>query len=371
MKENRYFKGQDIRAVENPYEAAFELADNVKDFSKSALLKIKILIGIFIYYSVVILGVIGFNILFGKVFSLIIFSIIFSIFMLIIALIAEKLLITSHIFFQDIRSHHNLMLKIERVTKGDFNLFKLKKKPTIKGNPMKSLMDLISITSDYSKKISKTFKVVTGFIGLWYLAGILYLSIQFFRFGPDSNEWEIDWLLPGGIDLIIAVLATVLILILNDQFNFVFKRYSSIEYALAQKPVNIPKSKNPISRYMEYLSKQYNLNNLQKQEYTDKNTYFDGEFDTKKGMIFVKYLKENPKSGDLQRFKERVIQQCGHRSLYLAVLIYQETFTEPISDDVYMFVIENPIRIGRQICNIQLVIEGEDGKYDFIPIISF
>ena len=371
MNENRYFKGRDLRAVENPYDAAFELAGSVNKFSSGALQKVKVLIGIFIYYIIIILGVIYFNLFFGKNWNLVIFSIIFSFVMLIITIIVEKWLIASYRFFQDLQANHQLLIKIEYLPDENFNEIKAAKKQKIKENPMVGLLELISVTSDHSKKISKTLKFVIGFISLWYLAGIIYLSIQTYRFGIDANSWEFDWLLPGGIDLVIAILATALILILNGQFDFIHARYTSIDYALRSQSLTIPNARTPIDSYVKYLSSNQNYKYLNNKALWKKGKYFDLEVETKKGMILLKYLKRIPQLVDVKKLKDHVNQHYSNRQLNLVILLFKESLTEPLPDDLYNYVIENPIKFDNKICNIQLVIECNDGKYDFIPIISF
>jgi len=53
-----------------------------------------------------------------------------------------------------------------------------------------------------------------------------------------------------------------------------------------------------------------------------------------------------------------------------AFLIFPEDPDEPLSESVYDDVIRGPILAGREPCTIELVMEGADGLYDFIPVVS-
>jgi hypothetical protein len=50
MHENRYYKKRDVRAVENPYDAAFELTEEIHRFTKASRWKNNILAAILTYF---------------------------------------------------------------------------------------------------------------------------------------------------------------------------------------------------------------------------------------------------------------------------------------------------------------------------------
>ncbi|UCE39316.1 MAG: hypothetical protein JSW00_08885 [Thermoplasmata archaeon] len=371
MKENRYFKNRDIRAVENPYEASFELAEYFGSFSRSMKLSLKVLVVLFAYYSMVIIGSIVFNLAYGTNFGLNMFSVAFSIFMLVITITAIREFMKSHRFLKDLSSHQDLMLKIkEKVVSGP-NYQNVKVESKIMVSPMEGLMKLIINTSLFSKKIARTFKLIIGFVFVWLFAGIIYLSIQFYRFGPDIQSWKLDWLLPGGIDLSMSVLAVILIFLVHKKFDFVRIRYEFIEHAMAQPVEEIPKGQTPVDRYKNFLTAKKGYERFAKNEFWVKGDHFDAEFDGIKGKVFVKYLEKVPQKEDIQTFREQVINKAGKRSLDRAVIIFKEDHEVPLPDDAYNFLVDTPIKLKKEICAIQLVIEGMDGKYDFIPTVSF
>jgi len=53
-----------------------------------------------------------------------------------------------------------------------------------------------------------------------------------------------------------------------------------------------------------------------------------------------------------------------------AIVIYPEDPERPLSEAVYDFVISNPVRLGKELCTVELVMEGRDGLYDFVPVVS-
>ncbi len=371
MKENRYFKYRDIRAVENPYEASFELADYFGSFSRSMKLSLKVLMVLFTYYSILIIAVIVFNLAYGTNFGLNMFSVAFSLFMLFLTITAIRQLMKSHRFLKDQGSHQDLMLKIKEKADGGNYYQNVKRESYIKESPMEGLMRLIISTSEFSKKIARTFKLIIGFICIWFLAGIIYLSIQFYRFGSDVSSWKLDWLLPGGIDLTISVLAIILIFLVHEKFDFFRIRYEFIEYAMAQPVEEIPEGQTPIERYKNFLTSKKGYQQFAKNEYWVKGDYFDAEFDGIKGKVFVKYLDKVPQKEDIQRFREQVINRAHKKSIDRAVIIFKEDLKAPLLDDPYNFLVYYPIQLKKEICAIQFVVEGIDGKYDFIPMISF
>jgi len=371
MKENMYFKNRDIRAVESPYEASFELADYFGGFSRSMKLSLMVLVVLFAYYSIVIIAIIIFNLTYGANFGLNVFSVAFSMFMLSLTFTAIRQLMKSHRFLKDLGSHQDLILKIQdKADNGQY--YKKEKVDTkIQGSPVEGLMGLIISTSEFSKKIARTFRLIIGFISVWFLAGIFYLSIQFYRFGFDVSSWKLDWLLPGGIDLSISVLAVVLIFLVHKKFDFFRIRYEFIEYAMNQPVEEIPEGQTPIERYKHFLTSKNGYEQFAENEYWVKGDYFDAEFDGKKGKVFVKFLSKVPGKEDIQRFREQVIIRVRKKSMDRAVIIFREEPESPLSDDTYTFLVDNPVKLKKEICAIQLAAEGTDGKYDFTPIISF
>ena len=371
MKENRYFKNRDIRAVENPYEAAFDLADYFGSFSRSMRLSLIVLIVLFAYYSIGIIAIIIFNLVYGSNFGLNIFSIAFSMFMLYLTFTAISQLVKSYRFLKDLRSQQELMMKIKEKADGGNYYQTVKKEFNITSSPIEGLMGLIISTSEFSKKIANTFKLIIGFICVWFLAGTIYLSIQFYRFGPDLTTWKQDWLLPGGIELLISMLAIVLIYLVYAKFDFVRIRYEFIEYAMNQPVEEISKGQTPIERYKNFLTSKKGYEQFAKNEYWLKGDYFDAEFDGIRGKIFVKYLKKVPQKKDIQTFSEQVIDKAHKKAIDRAVIIYKEDLKALLLDDTYNFLMDTPIKMKKEICAIQFVVEGMDGKYDFIPMISF
>jgi hypothetical protein len=371
MKENRYFKGRDIRAVENPYEASFELAETFGDLAGSLKMSLKVLVVIMIYYSGVIIGVIIFNMIYGTNPQLNAFSVVFSMFMLFLTLFALRMIINSHTFLRDLGSNQELMMKIKtRAQEGNFDYIG-EKELSVRDDPIKGLLGLIQSTSQYSKNISRAFKLIIGFIAVWYFAGILYLSVQFYRFGLEMDKWRFDWLLPGGIDITVSVLATILIILVRAKFEFAKKRYKAINYAMDSSPPGIPQGEDPIQRYSRYMVGQKGYEQLKERKFWTKGPYFDAEMATSRGMIFIKYLKQTPEMDDVSTFQEKVRAKAGKNKLNRAIIIFREDPKNPLSDQVYQHVLENPLKLKKEICNIQLVIEGEDKKYDLIPVVSF
>ncbi len=276
-------------------------------------------------------------------------------------------LIRSNIFMKDLRSHQNLMLKIEQLSDKGFDEDTEKKQMKMKGSPGKGLMSLIYSTSQHSKKIARIYRLVLIFTSIMCVVGI----IQVFIWVYNPASLSVFALVHSLIQIFCLFIAVLLIYLIHEKFDFVRIRYLSIEYALKEHPVSIPKGNTPVERYHNFVALHKGYEYLAENRYWKRGSYFDAEVESKKGQIFVKYLENVPTIKDIETFRSQVKKRSGNGPLNRTVLIYNESSTDQLSDEAYDLVIGKPIIQGKDICNIQLVIEGKDGKYDFIPVVSF
>ncbi len=86
------------------------------------------------------------------------------------------------------------------------------------------------------------------------------------------------------------------------------------------------------------------------------------------GKVLVKALDGTPDSDALADFiRHARAQGPGIRH---AVLLFPEDLDKTLQDAVYDEVVNNPVRAGNELFTVELVMEGQDGFYDFIPVVS-
>lgn len=91
--------------------------------------------------------------------------------------------------------------------------------------------------------------------------------------------------------------------------------------------------------------------------------------------IFAKGFDHTPALADVQALKSAVADICVATRVPPArvLAIWKGKGTETVAPDVYEFVTKDAIRVTIRgstfICSLELVREGEDGTYDFIPVV--
>jgi hypothetical protein len=91
--------------------------------------------------------------------------------------------------------------------------------------------------------------------------------------------------------------------------------------------------------------------------------------------IFAKAFDHTPTLADAQALKAAVadVAQATHIPPARVLAIWKGKGTETVSPDVYEFVTKDAIRVTIRgatfICSLELAREGEDGTYDFIPVV--
>lgn len=370
MKETRYYKGQDVRAVESPYEAAFNLANMILvSIRRSRLILIGLLI-VLVYYLATIVGAIVFNIVYGWNRLLNAVGVVVSLIMLSIAIIAIWRIFQSNAFMKELGSHQELMLKIGSIDTSSRAEPEGGSGGRMTGRPEAGLMSLVQSASSHSRTLAVTFRYVVGFIATWWIAGASFLAIQAYRFGTSLQDWQLDWLLPGGIDFMILVAATGLILLVLSRYEFFRRRYEAIDYALNVQPAAIPEGRDAIERFRKFAASQTADGRMTDDAAWKKGEYFDALAETGHGMLLVKYAKGVPSADDVRTLRKKAAEQCGPKPLDRVVLLFKEVATEPVSDEAYDLANEALVR-GRDVGSVQLVAEGADGNYDFMPTVSF
>lgn len=369
MRESYFFKGKDIRAVENPYGEALNLAGKVNSIYNAVIIELILLI------IVMTPNITSYVTSISQILSsfdpsdpLMYYSLLFSIIGIYVVILVLLNLILSINYFSDVRANHKIMFRIGS-DPNDISSLSYNGR-SIKGPPQRGLRKLIGSSSSHSRKIAKTFRYVFIYIIFWIVGVWGYVAVKLYRCGMEITPRDIEWALPGPLEYVNIILPLILVLLINSQLNFIINRYRAIDYALNLQPIKIPKGDSILSRYIEFLSRQKGYESVA-QKRASPDDYFDAIYTLGREIVLIKVLKSTPTLEDIKRFRKKAVKKIGLRNLDRAIIVYPEKPNDPLSEEVYRDVIENPIIHKKSICNIQLVEEGLDGTYDFIPTMRF
>ncbi len=371
MKKSIYFRGRDARAVENPYDAVFKLAEKLGNLSKMIMLELTILLLIMILHFRSIVDSIEDNLSTWSPGPLNYIAVVLAIPLLIITAVIIFRLIKSLMAIQHFRKQYKLLNKICEtftILKKDLKKSESKYKKT----PQEALIALIQNISNHFNVFVKTFIAILVLFGVFFLNIIILSFIYFSHYGSIFlNKGTVDLDIPGGLPSILLFIQIIIMLVLFFQFRFIKCRFSAIDHSMKHQPTNIPKGKDPHTRYKNYLVEQNMYPALKNIAKWEEDDYFNLKSHHKKGWIFVKSLDGAPTSEELLQFRENCLKKRDRGKIERAIIVYPENTEKPLSEEVYNSVIKTPIRTSRDICNIQLVEESNDGTYDFIPFIPF
>jgi hypothetical protein len=366
LKEYPEFRGRDLRAVENPYEAAFELADMAGDFSRRTVLWLWALVFFFSIYMALTCLVIYFNLYVFNQSVLRYLGLAMAAVNLVVGALSLWWISTSMRSLGSIGRNHGLLVKIDETAAGEYP--KSTNAGAIKSTPQNALNSLIRTTMTESRQLLAKFRLVYSFITLWMVNALLYYTIQSFRFGFNIVQWKLDWIVPGGFGVdafIFLVVSIIAYLRTRDRFVFLSTRYDAIDYALNRPRAKVPAGADSLERFKAFLAS--------KNDYRDgsgwkKEAYFDGIFQTPSGKMLVKSLQRTPDDEALAEFVRHARAQGPN--VRHAVMLYPEEAARPLPESVYNEVVRNPVRFEKGRCTVELVMEGQDGFYDLIPVVS-
>lgn len=366
MKEHPGFKGRDIRAVENPYEAAFELSAHISSFARSTGRWIMALLVFFLLYLSLTLAIIYANIYIFNQTDLRYLGISMGLLNLGLGGYSIWLLVRSHRTLAGIQRDHGLIGRLDNI--GTAN----QKQPVLEAGPepgrsAQGILDrLLEATGKDSDSLFLTFRMVYLFIVVWMANALVYFFIQAFRFGAGLAAWKVDWIAPGGTGMdaiFFLVLSTIAYLKVRARLDFIRTRYKAIAYALGRPRAKVPSGATPVERYKSFIEGQMGPG----ASGWSTTAYFPAVRAFASGTVLVKALDATPDPEALAEFVRHARAQG--ENIRHAVLLYPEDPERPLPEAVYNEVVSNPIRVGKALFTVELVMEGRDGFYDFIPVV--
>lgn len=403
------------RAVEEPLEAAVELGDNIKDISKRAKMPLRlgffgsimfIILLIPSIYHILSLLVRGFLGNVEVTIGLMINSLVLGLVLIFLVAIT----ITSTLYLVQIYKFNRLNLQrccvisdltSAQVPKEEKEIEAEKKKDGMGKhlkNPIFAMLDLEEETMHVLPQIAKMLWFCVYFISVL----IMFLLLTFvMRFTFDFNLifsfglWEMAF---GIITVIVYIPALVLLIQSENNFRYIHIRHKIIDSIRFAKDIRVPEGENQLKRLFYYLkendpyikssvlaSKKKFKENVALEGQSGRKhrfaAYFSGvnilkERTVSLGMpmgkfaVFIKVFKDDVSLDELKLLKDATIDVCKKENVFPLRIIALQWSIKDLQDDVYEYVLNNPIFMKNTLTHLEVV--AEDGEvYSFIPMISY
>jgi hypothetical protein len=405
------------RAVEEPLEATLELGESIQGTSSklgkpvilgilgNILLLILLIPSIYYVFSLLVDGLTGST-------ELTTALLIQSILMGIVIIFLISITVTSTIYLIQIYKFNNYLLQryslitslaISEIQEKDISKKRDEEENVkIQGkhvkNPIFAMMDLVEESMHELPQIVKLLRYSTYFINVSVLFIVIILVIRL-TLGLDIFFMRTIYEIILGF-VCVVVLFPSLILLLDSERLFVYlkTRHSIIDSVRFQEDISIPKGENQLARLFKYLTENdpyVNSSYLEQNERFqedvkikgssenehDFSAYFKGvnilkeksvALDMPMGRfaVFVRVFKDDITLDSLSKLREDVLDVCENDETFpLRVIALQQEVKE-LPDDVYEYVLENPILWKNTPTHIQIV--AEDGEiYSFIPMMAY
>ncbi|WP_455392989.1 hypothetical protein [[Eubacterium] cellulosolvens] len=411
------------RAVEEPLEATFELGEEIKKISgqltRPVLIGICGLIVLFIllipsFYLLIKLFIDGFmgNLEISNT-ELIYVSFLGLITILLLAIIITTLvyLIQIHKFNNHLLQRYSMVVELKDMTpealsnsetkpkikKGGSKQKKFDQKGKHVRNPIYAMLDLVEESMHQIPQLLRLIRICKYFISIIiiYLIVTLFIKLIFNQNLLFSvGNWELGF---GAIAFILSIPILKSLMDTEKVFLYIQARHNIIDGVRFEKDISVPPGKDKISRLMSYLTKNDpyiktfaidNLKALKNISITGRSgnehkfdIYFSlnnelPRLSSRLGMakgrlsVFIKVFKKPITLKALLSLRDAVVDVCEkENSMPLRVIAFQQRIEE-LEDEVYDYVLENPIILRKFLSHIQIVAEDGD-VYSFIPFVSY
>lgn len=399
------------RAVEEPLEASVELGEHIKIIAAKALLPLNLGLVAFILMVILMIPSIydillyiwrGFlgdsefisEILQNLLISAALITILFGI------------IITGFLYMTQISNFtsRNLLkcCKISDLTDVKIEEDKKVKRENIKGkhlkNPIFAVMDLEEESMHVLPQIVKMLRFCVFFIGMAIV--ILLLTIVLYLGFDYDLLFSFDLIRAGVGILVVIKLFVVLRLLMEAETNFryIHTRHNIIDSVRFEKDIQVPEGEDPLFRLTDHLldtdpyirssniaEKSKFSHNVQLKGATGKMHEFDGYFEGMNilkdksvalGMpmgkfgVFIRVFKEDISLSKIKSLRDSTMDVCKSGNMYPLRIIALQWSIGDLPDEVYEYVLENPILLKNMLTHLEII--GEDGDiYSFIPMISY
>jgi hypothetical protein len=405
------------RAVEEPLEATFELGENIQDTSSklgrpvilgilgNIIFLILLLYSIYFVFSLLVDGLTGSTELTTALLlqSVIMGSVI--IFLLSITVTSTIYLVQIYKFNTYLFQRYSLITDLASSEIQEDETLEKKEGGEgvkIKGkhvkNPIFAMLDLVEESMHELPQIVKLLRYSTYFINVSVLFLVIILLIRLALDLDIIFMQTIYEIILGFICIVVFFPSLILLLDSERLFVYLKTRHSIIDSVRFQEDISIPKGENQLARIIKYLNENdpyINSSYLEQNERFQEdvkikgsskdehlfNAYFKGvnilrERSVALGMpmgrfaVFVRVYKDDITLDSLSEFRKAVLDVCEKDDTFPLRVIALQWEVKELPDDVYEYVLENPILWKNTLTHIQIIAEDFE-IYSFIPMISY
>jgi len=398
------------RAVEEPMEATFELGENIKAISGRARLPIGLgILGLVLLIGFLLSGLYnGFQGLLDGVQSGVVFPEYLTrivIYGFVIAICATTLIYFYQFygFNEYLLARYSVVSEIAGAQPEKKKVAEERKKGASDArkplaNPIFAMMDMVEESMHELPQVLKLIRFCVYFVVIIAIFTLLALVASFTDAGSLVFDLGLLELLLGVLALVILILALLYLLDSERNFRYLEIRHSIIDSIRFREDIQIPKGKDPLSRLIAYLGEKdpYIKSSALDQKGAFKrdakltgssgaqhsfDAYFTGTnvltaHSVCLGMpmgnfaVFIKVFKDDISRHDIVGLREAALDVCRKLGAYPLRIIALQWEIRELKDDVYEFVLDNPIQTKNILTHIEII--SEDGDvYSFIPMISY
>jgi len=411
------------RAVEEPLEATFELGENIKKVSGKLTRPVNfgiigtIILLLILLPSIAKLGILTIDGFLGNLdlskSELIILSVLSLMTILLLAITITTLayfiqiknfnthLIQRYSFVAELKTARLIdadKLKDRKKIKTAVSDFKKEdEKQKLTRNPIFAMLDLVEESMHELPQLIRLLRICKYFIILVF--GYLIITIiSKLIFNQNLlvsvTYWEY---ILTGIALVILIPALLLLAESESLFIYLQARHDIIDSVRFDKDIHVPSGRDKITRMLSYLLHNdpfikplkidniKSLQNITKKGSSGKEHTYDLYFSLNNELpglssrlgipkgklsVFIKAFKKPITLKSIQTLRDAVVDICNNEDSFPIRVIAFQWQVEVLEDEVYEYVLENPIIIKNSMAHIQVVAEDDD-IYSFIPLISY
>jgi hypothetical protein len=259
-------------------------------------------------------------------------------------------------------------------------------------------MDLEEESMHILPQIVKMLRFCVFFIVL--TLSVLVLAIVS-KLGFDHNLlFSMDMIRVGVGMVVVGNLLISLKLLMEAEYNFryIHTRHKIIDSVRFAKDIRVPKGKTSLDRLIVHLKENDpyigSLAVAEKKKFSKKiklkgsdgsehvfDAYMCGNNILKNksvalGMpmgkfgVFIRVFKDEIGLSEIKRLIDEVVDICKLQNMFPLRIIALQWFISDLPDEVYEYVLDQPIIMKNTLTNVEIVAE-DDEIYSFIPMISY
>jgi hypothetical protein len=398
------------RAVEEPMEATFELGENIKDISSRARRPVALgILGILLFIAYLIPSIYDSfyqliqGILSGVVYPEPLTQVVIFVFIMSITATTLVYLYQVHKFNTYLLARYSAVSELADA-QPERGKGATKRKAEAPGaikppaNPIFAMMDIVEESMHELPQFLRLIRFCAYFLSIIAIFILAVLIISLTGAGNLIFEFGFLEIVLGFLAFTLIILALLYLLDAERLFNFLEVRHNIIDSIRFREDIHIPEGKDPLSRLITYLGERdpYIRSTALDQKSTfRRNITLTGLSGAKHGFdayfsgtnvltaqsvclgmpmgrfsVFIRVFKDDITQNDIVGLREAALDVCTKERAFPLRIIALQWVIKELADDVYEFVLDNPIQTKNILTHIEIISEDVD-VYSFIPMISY